>query len=686
MTLKSSGLALLLLGWGAFPLRAQQLPDTTAGWNSPRALRLVAEARRRREEPRADTTLFDYQSHADGYVYFYLDRAGSDEKTLVRVDQLALDVYWKAPHLTKQRIVGRRDASKLPNQMYYHLDHLTVVQDEFGDVIRVGDGDEVRSVPHPAGPGADSIYEYRIADSLSLHLPGTPEPVRVYELAVRPRRVDRPAFIGSLYVDQSTGAIVRMTFTFTPASYVDRRLDYIDISLENALWQGRWWLPHEQRVEIRRQLPELDFPAGAVIRGVFRIGDYRFNQALPLALFASPRVVAAPPEMLRRYPFPEGLYADLNQEGLAPSPDMATLRARAAALVRQHYLSGLPRLRLHLGGASSALRYDRAEGVFLGGGMAYTPADRLALTGNVGYALGARHLSLDAAARLRLGTASALRLDGFRLGLRDIGDGPALSGALNTVSAAFFGSDYLDPYYATGARLSLEHALGPRWAISIGVGAEHDRSATLAEDNAALNGAVSFRPVRPVGEGRLISGSMALTRSQDRTGDRGWGGRAVLDGGALGDVGFARPAVHGWLDLGSADHRTSLRITGAAGAAVGALPPQRLFLLGGPGTLPGYAYRGFAGDRFALADLEAARTVAGPWLRLRALGGLGWSELANSTLPGGWDARPTGGVRPYLGAGVGIVYDILHVDLARGLRDGRWQLLLGVSRTLKDIL
>ncbi|MBI4410629.1 MAG: hypothetical protein HY561_13025, partial [Gemmatimonadetes bacterium] len=283
-------------------------------WNGARAPELLGQARARRATPHADSGLVDYQARATGYVYFYLDRKDTDERTLVKVDQVALDVYWGAPNRTKQRIVGLRDVSRLPNRMAYHLDHLTIVQDEFGDVIRMGEGDEVRDVPHPAAPGADSIYDFRLADSLTLRLAGSPEPVRVYELQVRPRRLDRPAFLGSLYVDRTTADIVRMNFTFTPVSYVDRRLDYIRVSLDNGLWQGKYWLPHEQRVEIRRQLPELDFPAGGVIRGTLRVGGYRFNQSLPESVFRGYPVTAVPAQMRESFPFETGLYDGLNEE------------------------------------------------------------------------------------------------------------------------------------------------------------------------------------------------------------------------------------------------------------------------------------------------------------------------------------------------------------------------------------
>ena len=82
---------------------ASHAPD---GWNSPRALELVERARERRQRPQVDSTLRNYQAMATGYVYFFLDRRDTDERTLVKVDQVALEVYWGAPNLTKQRIVG----------------------------------------------------------------------------------------------------------------------------------------------------------------------------------------------------------------------------------------------------------------------------------------------------------------------------------------------------------------------------------------------------------------------------------------------------------------------------------------------------------------------------------------------------------------------------------------------------
>ena len=137
------------------------------------------------------------------------------------------------------------------------LDHLTVVQDDFGDAMRMGDGDEVEAVVHPVAPGSERVYDFQLVDSLSLRYAGGEEEIRVYQVRVRPRDFEEPGFVGTIYLDRASAAIVRMSFSFTPASYVDPYLDYIRVSLDNSLWLGRHWLPYRQEVEIRREIPVL---------------------------------------------------------------------------------------------------------------------------------------------------------------------------------------------------------------------------------------------------------------------------------------------------------------------------------------------------------------------------------------------------------------------------------------------
>lgn len=650
--------------------------------------------------PVADSLLRSYQSRAHGRVYFYLDRRNSDARTLVKTDQIALEVFWEAPNRTKQRIVGLRDESRLPNRMRYHLDHLTVVQNEFGDAIRLGDGDEVRDVPHPAAAGSDSIYDFRLADSLTIRLPGAPEPVRAYEIEVRPKRTDRPAIVGSLYVDRASADIVRMTFTFTPVSYVDPRLDYINISLDNSLWEGRYWLPYEQSVEIRRQIPELDFIAGAVILGRFRISDYQLNIDLPPRTFVGFRVESLPPEQRRAYPFESGLYDELGEVGLGPPPSMAELRAEAARLLGLPSLSGLPDFRLSLGAASEVFRFDRAESAFLGTGVSWAPGPWLRTEVSAGFASGPEHGAAAIGIEAQPPGGPGVELRGYFNDIRDLGIRPGAAGAISTLAAMTDGRDYRDPWYVSGVRAAVQLAGGPDRTLFLEARSERHRSAMLTRERAPFAPGERFRPVRAVDEGWLHAIEAAVERPEPIPGEPGIGLRLALEAGLFDGDPYLRPTARAVLQRSSADLRTHLRVRAAGGLAFtldgSPLAAQHRFLLGGRNTLPGYEYRSFGGDAFALVDASVGRDVAWPWLRLHASAALGAAaSLAEEADLAGtepvdwrrdWGVGPTDGLRPSVGIGAGMLWDILRLDIARGLRDGEWQFLFSVSDRLWGLL
>lgn len=715
-------LVLLLAALGPFvsvSTAAAQQPDTTgqpqavlvdtsgtSAWNDARAHSLIAKARERRQAPLADSTLRDYRARAEGFVYFYIDRRETDERTLVKIDQVALDVFWAYPDLTKQRIVGMRDESRLPNRMYYHLDHLTVVQNGFGDIIRMGDGDEVQDVLHPAAGDSDRVYDFRLADSTTLILPGTPEPVRVYEVQVRPKNTAASGFVGSVFIDRSRGDIVRMTFTFTPASYVDRRLDYINISLDSGLWDGRYWLPYEQAVELRRQVPELDFIGGAVIRGRMRITEYAFNENPPLSTFRGAPVSIVSRAALERFEFDRTLYEDLAEEGLAPPPEMETLRKEAARLLRSQRLSGLPAFRFNVPSASSVLRYNRLEGGFVGGGVSWVPAPDVRLDVTAGYAFGAE----AAAGRTQLGYTPganwSLRAAGYRNELRDAGWRPGLPGAFNTVSALFGANDYSDPYLATGGELLARRRLGGAWAVSASARIEQHNGAMPWDREpiapADISGDDQFaRALIAIDHGTLTGGTLEIARTSSRFDPAAWDAALTLEPGSFEGERYIRALLTGSLRRHSDNLAADLRISGAAGFASEGAPAQRLFLLGGRETLPGYEYRGFSGSRMAVLDAELARDVWHPWLRIRAIAAAGWTDgnmmgrlyripivFEPGSGPYPIDTLPTtDGIRTSAGIGVAGFWDQLRLDLVRGLNSGgEWQLLLRIAPDFRDML
>jgi CheY-like chemotaxis protein len=135
--------------------------------------------------------------------------------------------------------------------------------------------------------------------------------------------------------------------------------------------------------------------------------------------------------------------------------------------------------------------------------------------------------------------------------------------------------------------------------------------------------------------------------------------------------------IHKPLDVDELDHavKRGLHIAEASLRT----PPQELFLLGGQGTLPGYDYRSFVGRRFWVARVEGTHPLRPPWVGIRAFAALGSTHLAGAPVPAGWDAAGSGGVRASVGAGLALGWDVLRLDLARGLRDGRWEVMFSAD-------
>jgi hypothetical protein len=278
-------------------LAAQDVTESTPGWNDDRSMEIVEAAMRTRHHTFSDSSLRNFEVESEGHVYLLTDIEGQER--LVRADQIALRIIWEAPNNISQTIVGRRFDQNLPSRIRYHVDHLAITVDNFGNSIRLGEGDEVAGVRHPIWRGAERHYDYRLVDSTEVRFSGGR--ARVYEVDVRPVRFDRPGLIGTLYIDRDTWAIARMSFTFTPISYRDPRLTGLDVDIENALWDGRYWLPARQVVEVRRSSNWLSFPISTTIRTEHLIGPYRINVERAEQIPLGEKIAAASPERLKAF-------------------------------------------------------------------------------------------------------------------------------------------------------------------------------------------------------------------------------------------------------------------------------------------------------------------------------------------------------------------------------------------------
>jgi hypothetical protein len=657
-------------------------PLAAQDWNSARALDLVRRATARRLEAQADSSLSSYRTRAHGFVFF-LAQVGeglTEPPRLIKADELRVEVYWRAPDRSKQVILGWRDGAFLPTDINYHRDHLGIVTNNFGNDIRIGEGDEVRDVPHPLSPAGLASYDYALGDSLAIRTAAGRTVVR--QVQVRPRSFARPLVVGTLYLDVATAQLVRFRFSFTPAAYLDRQLEDISIVLENALFEQRYWLPHRQEVEIRRRTTWLDFPARGIIRGRWEIEGYDLNVPLPDRLFTGPPIAGLarprPADSTWRTPLGEaiaGVAAPVNQQ------DMDALRVEVDRIAGARALSGLPSRRLAAGALSDLVHVNRVQGLTLGfGGVAAIGGSRVQVRPALAYGTSDHRVTGEIRVTAGLG-GSEVSLSAARR-IRDFSDLPVISPMVNSILAQEAGTDYGDYVLLHSATAALRHRLTGRTAFTVSAGVEESRSlgtrATPAtgsyRPNPAL-GAGTYRVARL--ELERASGGMAVRRDLQ--------GRLALEGGE-GPSDYARLTAEGrWL-TSLASHELVARAY--LGAGTRGLPPYRSFAIGGRGTLVGQPFRAYGGRQVALGQVEWRFELPVPAIPLGSFASTGRTMTVAPFLAAGAAGRPVGGVpwgssdgvRPVAGVALEWFMRLIRVEAGVGLRDGDFGVTVDVNR------
>jgi len=660
-------------------------------WNSDSALALVARAIARRSQAAADSSLRDYKAQAHGFLFFLgqLGEGLREPPRLVKADQLELEVYWKAPGASKQRIVGWRDRAELPTDINYHRDHLGIVQNNFGPAIRIGEGDEVRDVPHPLSPGAPMQYDYALGDTLRIALPPPAREVRAIQIRVRPKDFGAARIVGLLYVDAATAALVRLTFNFTPRAYLDHELEDVSIVLDNALWDNRWWLPYRQEIEIRRRTTWLDLPARGIIRGRWQIDGYQFNLGLVASWFAGEEITALSKAERDSFPWPVPLAVAI-QDVAEPvrQSDLETVRADVARIAARHALSGVPPVALGARGLSDLVHANRVEGLVPGAGVVWRGGDRVELRARGAYGLADRRGTGALRGTLTGGAGrDAFDMRGYRE-VRDVGDVPVIAPLLNSLAAQEFGDDYGDYYLADGGRLAWRHRPDARSEWSVALGREWIGSLPVR----AAPASGSFRPNPALGDRGVSFVQLAVRRTSEGFAvRRDVSGDVSVEGGRRdGGAAYLRLAAAGQVLLPVGETRLLLRAQG--GVAGSDLPPHRAFVLGGRGTLLGDPFRSWGGARMLLGQVEWRVPVAVAALRFA-----GARVPATITLApfaaAGWTGGPVAGTpwpaTPDLRITVGAALEWLgafRLDAGYGVQSRRVHLAFDVTRDLWGIL
>lgn len=678
---------------------------TTAGpragaqeWNDPRTRELVERATARRVQQLADTGLRDYKAVAHGYVTF-LAQVGeglAEPPKVVKADELVNEIFWKAPNLSKQRIVGRRDTLLLPTDINYHRDHLGIVQNNFPAIIRLGEGDEVRDVPHPLSTQGLAAYDFAISDSLPLILPG--RTITLLEVKVRPRDDRQPRIIGAVFIDRDDAQVVRMAFNFTRAAFLDPALEDLFVVIENGLIGGRFWLPRKQEIEIRRGGTWLDFPVRGIIRGRWEISDYQVNSGLSYGLFSGPEIVTAPPSVRDTLKFAGSVLDSLPPDVRAVTDaEIRAVQQEARALVRAQALQRPQTLVLSALGLSDFARFDRAEGLALGGGVATRFGRGFDVQLRARYGVDDRAVKGNAAAGWR-SPSVGVRLFGLR-DFREAGDVQERSRLVNSIAAQELGADATDPYHVEGAGVGLDafdvHGLRLRLDATI----ERQRALEIRATPAAGT-FPRILPATPLRAARLSltaerATSLSFFGTELRATGEVRGSRLSTDDAALpiSTTNVARAFVSLGLERPVGRQRLVLQTYAGAVAADGVIPPQEWLWFGGPLSAPGYDFHELGALSGVSQRVEWRTPIPAPAVPLGRFGKIPGEATLAPFVQGtfmrraleGDAAHPTG-VYPSAGVALMPFFDLLRVQVARGLRNGRWTVNVDVARDFWGIL
>ncbi len=665
-----------------FALLTSHLSPLQAQWNSPATLDLVRRAVDRRLAIQADSSLTSYQARAHGFVFF-LAQVGeglAEPPRLVKADELDVAVYWRAPDRSKQVILGWRDGTFLPTDISYHRDHLGIVTNNFGNLIRIGEGDEVRDAVHPLSPGGLYAYDFALSDSLAITTAAGE--VVVYQVQVRPRDFKRPLVVGNLYIDVATAELVRFRFSFTPAAYLDRQLEDISVVLESALHENRYWLPRRQEVEIRRRVTWLDFPARGIIRGRWEIGDYQLNPSIPDAVFAGPEIAG-----LTRPRNSDSTWSEPLSQAIADvaqpvnEQDMAALRVELDRLAGSHALGGLPSRRLAAGSLSDLVRVNRVQGLTVGfGANLGLEGTRLQLRPIAAYGTADHRLTGSLGLAWSTG-ATRLQLAGSRR-IIDFSDIPVISPILNSILSQEAGEDYGDYVLLDAVELGLRHRLGGRTTLGLDIGPEESQSVSTQASPASG----SYRENPALGSGTYWVARVSLERASGGIAvQQDLQGRLAVEAGAAESDYLRGTATARWLaNLGGTQLLSRLYL----GAGSSGLPPHRSFAIGGRGTLPGEPYRRYGGRYVALAHVEWRFHVPAPALRLGSFASTGRQVTLAPFVAAGYTAEPfpglpwqgSEGLRPVAGLALELFMRLLRIEAGVGLRDGGVGVTVDINR------
>ncbi|HUH12450.1 MAG TPA: hypothetical protein VMK65_05050 [Longimicrobiales bacterium] len=705
---------LLLLTLTLLP--APLLAQAEDAYHDPVAEALVARARAARSELGRSITSYSaiVRSRAAARL-----RMPLKDRTLAR-EETAARVRWSRDGASVVQMIAGR-SQELDQVESVHGTDLGQLFDPASDRIYFGfnaagmaAGNRDMWIAHPLGRGAEDEYRYRSGDTLSLRLPDG-RSVLAIQLQVSPRRPSWHYLDALLWIEPESGALVQAAYRPARTLDVERDTAFIEpeaiehmgkvpgllkpieaavdlVLIEYQLWDFRHWLPRLMRVEGYARAGMLKMPVAAELAyQILDVTDEDDGAEEPspeevlVGWGATGEVVGRtqtrdgrvvhvfrpedPRELLESAELPPPIWKDAPQ--FATQGDIEELIALIEGMVPPENRQRPVAWKVLWGlGDPGLVRYNRVEGLSM---AARVRAEHPLASGHATVRLGTADLHPNVELGVaRPGLRRALSLDLYhKLASVDRG---ASFGLGSSTTALFFGRDDGEYYRTTGLRLAARPG-EVRQAWRVELFAERQRAVERETDWSVprlFDGDGGFRPVLAADAAELAGASVALSPWWGTDPMGAQAGLELFVEGAAGSFAFGRAALTGRAAL-PLPGRLRLGLEAAGGAAVGGLPAQYHWFLGGPGTLRGYPGSVAVGDAFPRGRAELALPTS--FGGVVVFGDAGWAGPRAAFDPG--DALLSAG------AGLSVFDGLLRLDLARALvRPTGWRLDLYLDALL----
>jgi hypothetical protein len=257
---------------------------------------LVARAMARHLEQ--DSSVHDYTAKLRYRVSFGFARRKWGDPLPVAVEEQDATLSWQLPNDLRVDMLGRRSASQLQGvDLSSTFAHPWFVPRTLGDSLRIFGASQTpsRAAPHPLARGADRFYRYAAGDSVIIT--NNARRITIQSVTITPKHADGAYVAGRIWLDLSTGDVVRFTFRFVGTElWVDTsdvhnpkdsasavrdskfvsQIVELNADLEYSLQDNTHWMPYRQVIAGKVSMPfGVDFAVPFEAKTTF--DDYSVN-------------------------------------------------------------------------------------------------------------------------------------------------------------------------------------------------------------------------------------------------------------------------------------------------------------------------------------------------------------------------------------------------------------------------